>query len=970
MHSQTANGYFREIVGLYLCDFPDGMSYQMNGEAIDKVTIDAHPIEQSIVIKYQVENRKTRHATACQKLINLRDLNEDVDIHLLADVVMEKCALIPEGMRQELEQILFYLQNRNKRARSASSISSAEYGSGTTALSGFSVRADMSEIDSYIELFYEDTAEKNRGALNILELTKTTANLEVLIENETLIGALARVFREDWKKNFELATTIIRIFVQFSYYNQFQATLSHHKIGALCMNAMEYEIKRGELWAAEAKNEDEKTARKCRLAIRKQQTLLAACITLLTNLAHDINVELKMVRRDIVPMLLRCLSMRDSAELTINLRDLNEDVDIHLLADVVMEKCALIPEGMRQELEQILFYLQNRNKRARSASSISSAEYGSGTTALSGFSVRADMSEIDSYIELFYEDTAEKNRGALNILELTKTTANLEVLIENETLIGALARVFREDWKKNFELATTIIRIFVQFSYYNQFQATLSHHKIGALCMNAMEYEIKRGELWAAEAKNEDEKTARKCRLAIRKQQKLLAACITLLTNLAHDINVELKMVRRDIVPMLLRCLSMRDSAELTLATVQFLLKLSIFEENKTTMEQGNIIGKLLQLFPIDDIELRKAVIRLLFNLSFDAKSRRRMVSEGLLAHVAPLIESDAKALNLLYQLSVNDDAKAMLTFTDAMQLLMRDLLTGNGSEATKAVLLNACAEKRNAQLVCGHNGQGLSLLLDAAIDGRDLMVAKIVRSIAGHEGPTQDMFVSSMPRLLEAGMKNALLQEDENVALGLEFIGTAALIKVADWSSLSTSYDLVNWIGERLKASAGESEPLQLQLVVMCGTMARQVDAARTLVPLLEVFLQLLHTMQEDDEFVVQLLYLFLQLLRHRELANRLMGPDSALGAYVIDLMHDKNPAIREMCDNALVIIGEHSQEWARRIAGERFRWHNAQWLDTVEGGVVGDEGAVMDDDYVPGMLFEDQFDDGFDLSNDEPLY
>ncbi|KAK6052503.1 Kinesin-associated protein [Cooperia oncophora] len=429
-------------------------------------------------------------------------------------------------------------------------------------------------------------------------------------------------------------------------------------------------------------------------------------------------------------------------------------------------------------------------------------------------------------------------------------------------------------------------------------------------------------------------------------------------------------MVRRDIVPMLLRCLSLRDSAELTLATVQFLLKLSIFEENKTAMEQGDIIGKLLQLFPIGDVELRKATIRLLFNLSFDAKSRRRMVSEGLVAHVAPLIESDAKALNLLYQLSVNDDAKAMLTFTDAMQLLMRDLLTGNGSEATKAVLLNACAEKRNAQLVCGHDGQGLRLLMDAAIDGRDLMVAKIVRSIASHEGPTQDMFVSSMPRLLEAGMKNALLPEDENAALGLEFIGTAALIKVADWSSLSTSYDLVSWIGERLKATGGENEPLQLQLVIMCGTMARQVDAARNLVPLLEVFLQLLHTMQEDDEFVAQLLYLFLQLLRHRELASRLMGPDSALGAYVIDLMHDKNPAIREMCDNALVIIGEHSQEWARRIAGERFRWHNAQWLDTVEGGVALDEGAVMDDDYVPGMLFDDQFDDGFDLANDEPLY
>ncbi|KAJ1356890.1 hypothetical protein KIN20_014740 [Parelaphostrongylus tenuis] len=109
------------------------------------------------------------------------------------------------------------------------------------------------------------------------------------------------------------------------------------------------------------------------------------------------------------------------------------------------------------------------------------------------------------------------------------------------------------------------------------------------------------------------------------------------------------------------------------------------------------------------------------------------------------------------------------------------------------------------------------------------------------------------------------------------------------------------HWIGEQLKASTNVNEPLQLQVVMMCGTMARQLEAAQNLVSLLEVFLQLVHFMQEDDEFIVQLLYLFLQLLRHRELANHLMGTDSALGAYVIDLMDDKSPTIREMCDNAL---------------------------------------------------------------------
>ncbi|KAJ1354114.1 hypothetical protein KIN20_010933 [Parelaphostrongylus tenuis] len=123
--------------------------------------------------------------------------------------------------------------------------------------------------------------------------------------------------------------------------------------------------------------------------------------------------------------------------------------------------------------------------------------------------------------------------------------------------------------------------------------------------------------------------------------------------------------------------------------------------------EQGNIIGKVLLLPRIGDVELRKTTIRLLFNLSFDAKARSRMVAEGHVVQVTPLIENNAKDLNLLYQLNVNDNPKAMITFTHAMQLLMRDLLSGNGSEVTKVVLLDACAEKWNAQLACGHDNQG-----------------------------------------------------------------------------------------------------------------------------------------------------------------------------------------------------------------------------------------------------------------------
>ena len=37
-----------------------------------------------------------------------------------------------------------------------------------------------------------------------------------------------------------------------------------------------------------------------------------------------------------------------------------------------------------------------------------------------------------------------------------------------------------------------------------------------------------------------------------------------------------------------------------------------------------------------------------------------------------------------------------------------------------------------------------LDLLMETALDSGDLLVAKIIRSIAAHDGPTQDMFIVS----------------------------------------------------------------------------------------------------------------------------------------------------------------------------------------------------------------------------------
>lgn len=60
----------------------------------------------------------------------------------------------------------------------------------------------------------------------------------------------------------------------------------------------------------------------------------------------------------------------------------------------------------------------------------------------------------------------------------------------------------------------------------------------------------------------------------------------------------------------------------------------------------------------------------------------------------------------------------------------------------------------------------------------------------------------------------------------------------------------------------------------------------------------------QEDDEMVVQVVYVFYAIITHEELSESVMGGSTHIGAYLMDLMHDKNAPIRAMCDRALSII------------------------------------------------------------------
>jgi hypothetical protein len=72
------------------------------------------------------------------------------------------------------------------------------------------------------------------------------------------------------------------------------------------------------------------------------------------------------------------------------------------------------------------------------------------------------------------------------------------------------------------------------------------------------------------------------------------------------------------------------------------------------------------------------------------------------------------------------------------MLQISRDTTTN----VTKGLLINIALEKRNAQLICSSDGHGLETLINLAIKNFDVLVMKIVRNIASHEGPIHEMFV------------------------------------------------------------------------------------------------------------------------------------------------------------------------------------------------------------------------------------
>ena len=96
--------------------------------------LDVHPTEKALVVNYELEatilgelgDPMLGDRKECQKIIRLKSLNEHTDITALAKEVINKCKLIHPSKVPEVEQLLYYLQNRkdrNSNSRGSSGVS-------------------------------------------------------------------------------------------------------------------------------------------------------------------------------------------------------------------------------------------------------------------------------------------------------------------------------------------------------------------------------------------------------------------------------------------------------------------------------------------------------------------------------------------------------------------------------------------------------------------------------------------------------------------------------------------------------------------------------------------------------------------------------------------------------------------------------------------------------------------------------
>jgi len=218
--------------------------------------------------------------------------------------------------------------------------------------------------------------------------------------------------------------------------------------------------------------------------------------------------------------------------------------------------------------------------------------------------INVTIEDINKYMDLLYEDDYEKKiMGCRNMLYLSMDPENMIALCNVESLLDLLSRTLKEEYKKNMEISIYLLAFFYSYCCYEEFHEHLASYGIGETCIKIIEYQIAKYIIRKAELERKYEqhkftnpglyeKELNKFLFMIRKQDRILRISISILTNLAENQKIERKIVKRDIVALLIKNLDRPPNINLIAVILLFLKKLSVYDCNKDQMIKLDITGE------------------------------------------------------------------------------------------------------------------------------------------------------------------------------------------------------------------------------------------------------------------------------------------------------------------------------------------------------------------------------------------
>lgn len=245
--------------------------------------------------------------------------------------------------------------------------------------------------------------------------------------------------------------------------------------------------------------------------------------------------------------------------------------------------------------------------------------------------------------------------------------------------------------------------------------------------------------------KDDYDKINKQFKIFAKKQEQLLRVAFYLLLNIAENVKLEEKMRKKNIVKMLLKALE-RQNFDLLVLVVTFLKKLSIVRDNKDEMYELNIVEKLPRLLQSQK-DLVQVTLKLLFNLSFDARLRAKMIRVGFLPKLVTFLSDDKHheiVTKILYHMSLDDKIKSMFTYTDCVPVVTDMLLLNLNQKSDPDLIalgINLALNKRNAAMMIENNR--LHNLMSRAFKFQDTLMMKLIRNISLHDSLRMHFVVS-----------------------------------------------------------------------------------------------------------------------------------------------------------------------------------------------------------------------------------